>query len=423
MGGRDYLLEPGTEIGGAFRIIRPLGKGGMGQVYLAEHMNTLRRRALKIVLPDQKTNTVDVERFNREARATHGLATPHIAEIIDANVDPHLDLRWIAMEFVDGQTLFDRVQEKGPLPFDLARQLAAQLRNGLGEAHAAGLVHRDLKPENMMLGRPRYPELPFELKILDFGLVKVIEDTRPRASSIFGGTPLWMAPEQLEMGEISPATDVWALGLIIYWSLTHLLYWRESKGTLPQLLEEVMYGPLHPPSQRAEEEGVRGVLPAGFDDWFARCVRRRPVERLPSAAEAMLALERLLQAHPVPPIPAPPGPDPLGKTEAGAATIKLIREGSPPFQRDYAADVEIGRGELYGVAPRDVVKAMPRSSFWIRFRNGTAYLEATSDVLPVSLNGRALPLGELVEVPRGPVPLQLGAITLRIAREYPPVTV
>src|SRR5690606_8893147 len=123
---------------------------------------------------------------------------------------------------------------------------------------------------------PRREGIPFTLKVLDFGVAALVHEASGKSTATQGvGSPLWMAPEQTNVGNVRPATDVWALGLLAYHFLTGSFYWRSAStegSTLTALLVEVMVEPLVPPSQRAAEQGRAQMLPRGFDTWFARCV-------------------------------------------------------------------------------------------------------------------------------------------------------
>jgi serine/threonine protein kinase len=197
------------------------------------------------------------------------------------------------------------------------REIFTQLCHALGAAHAANIVHRDLKPENVFLAESRRAGVPFTVKVLDYGIAKLVADVQTHHTSAMG-TPLWMAPEQTEAGgNICPATDVWALGLIAFRMLTGCYYWRvANSGTSSAmaLMREVVFEPLVSASARAAEYG-RSV-PHGFDEWFARCVARDIAARFPDARRAGDAIDAVLRGAPsmlsstagMPPIGATPAP-------------------------------------------------------------------------------------------------------------------
>jgi hypothetical protein len=170
-----------------------------------------------------------------------------------------------------------------------------QLCHGVGAAHALGIVHRDLKPENIFLARSRAAGARFIVKVLDFGIAKIVSEVRARTTEAMG-TPLWMAPEQTARGAaISPQTDVWALGLIAFFCLTGHLYWRSGEGegaSVQRVLRELLVDDLVSASARAHELGIR--LPHWFDSWFRRCVHREPQARFQNANAAGAALRQCI---------------------------------------------------------------------------------------------------------------------------------
>jgi len=173
-------LAAGQEFAG-FRIVRKLAEGGMGIVYVAEHLSTGRERALKLMRADVRTlDAKSMERFQREARVGAQIKSDHLVEVVDAGFEGHT--LWIAMELLEGETLEERLRRLGPLSRDVGSAVFTQLQHGLGHAHAQGLIHRDLKPENIFLEAPRRADVSFTVKILDFGiavlLARVVRATR-----------------------------------------------------------------------------------------------------------------------------------------------------------------------------------------------------------------------------------------------------
>jgi formylglycine-generating enzyme required for sulfatase activity len=157
-------------------------------------------------------------------------------------------------------------------------------------------VHRDLKPENIYLCVSKRRDVAFTAKILDFGIAKLVEDGMKKTGTQPLGSPLFMAPEQTDRkGKISPATDVWALGLITFYLLTGKSFWLGADGdSLPQLLREVVVDPIPPATERATELGVVDKLPEGFDAWFARCLDRDVDARWKNAGEATRAFAEIV---------------------------------------------------------------------------------------------------------------------------------
>ena len=294
-------LSPGTVFAQDYEILRPLAQGGMGAVYVARQRSTGKERALKVLLPEAVTNPRNREAFAQEARAGALIESPHVVEVVGAGVDEATGAPWLAMEFLKGETLADRVARQGPLSVTEAAALFEQLGDALGCAHAVGVVHRDLKPENVFVVPSSLKGVPFMVKVLDFGIAKFIAADRTSATATRAiGSPMWLAPEQAEAdAQLRPATDVWALGLLAFWCLTGRSFWKSanaSEVSITGLLMEIAVSPIPPASARAAELGIAVSLPPSFDAWFSRCVARAPSARYPEASAASRALLDLLTA-------------------------------------------------------------------------------------------------------------------------------
>jgi serine/threonine protein kinase len=287
-------LVPGQVLARDFRVIAPLAHGGMGAVYVVEQLSTGKRRALKVMLPQLVADARARERFHQESRIGGQIDSEHIVEVLGAGIDEGSGVPWLAMELLEGRDL-SSVREHGPLPHAEVHEILQQLGEGLGAAHAKGIVHRDLKPENLFVAISRRRGVPFTVKILDFGIAKLTQESRTTASATAAiGSPMWMAPEQTEQhARLRPATDVWAMGLIAFHLLTGRFYWRVANLPdlrLTALFTEVLVTPLEPASVRAQQLQVGHLIPPGFDGWFARCVDRDPEHRFPDARIAATAL-------------------------------------------------------------------------------------------------------------------------------------
>ncbi|HEY4118393.1 MAG TPA: serine/threonine-protein kinase, partial [Byssovorax sp.] len=293
-------LRPGTRLGGDYVVGRALAQGGMGAVYSAVQESTGAERALKVMHPSLVGEPRLRAMFDREARASARIASDHVVQVLAAGVDADTGSPWLVMELLDGETLAQAIDRAGALPFDDVRRIVSELCHGLGAAHTAlePLVHRDLKPENVFLARTKRRDGAWSVKLLDFGIAKVIDDARGAGTTMPAGTPMWMAPEQSEARSVvTPAADVWALGLVVFRATTGEHYWKVARRATSfpagALLKEVLIDPIVPASERAAELGVLALLPPGFDGWFARCVDRDPAARFPDAEAARAAFERV----------------------------------------------------------------------------------------------------------------------------------
>ncbi|MFO0609891.1 MAG: serine/threonine-protein kinase [Polyangiales bacterium] len=289
-------LAPGTTFAKDFRVERTLGVGGMGAVYEATLTETGQRVALKLMHPSQIADAKLRQRFAQEARVGAWIGSPHIVDVVRAGVDES-GVPWLAMELLQGHTLASKLQRYLPaqgLPHDEAWLVLAQLCRGLIAAHEKGVVHRDLKPENVFVTSSPRADAPFTVKILDFGIAKRIDPATPESNRTTAiGTPLWMAPEQNEVTEITPAADVWAVGLVCFRMFTGRFYWlaaNEPELNLGWLFHELVTEALVPASVRAEMLGCELLLPMKFDAVFSRCVARDPRQRFANARELAEAL-------------------------------------------------------------------------------------------------------------------------------------
>jgi formylglycine-generating enzyme required for sulfatase activity len=206
-------LSPGTRLG-RYEVRSLLGAGGMGEVYLAYDHDLERDIAVKVLRDGAAESSDRVRRFVQEAKAASGLHHPNVAHVYE--IGTHDDLRFIAMEIVEGETLRERVA-RGPLSIDDALAIGLQIAAALAAAHKAGIVHRDIKPENVIISSDGYA------KVLDFGLAKLREirgedaatllKTRPGVAM---GTLGYMSPEQISGDDVTPAADVFSLGVVLY---------------------------------------------------------------------------------------------------------------------------------------------------------------------------------------------------------------
>jgi serine/threonine-protein kinase len=269
-----------------YRLGRPLGTGGMGEVYLAEHHLLKRPCAIKLIRADRAGDPTALARFEREVQATARLSHPNTVEIYDYGRTDDGTFYYV-MEYLRGLTLEDLVARHGPLPPGRAVYLLRQACGALAEAHGAGLIHRDLKPGNLFAARRG--GLHDIVKLLDFGLVKPQDDDERDAGmsreGFVRGTPQYMAPEQVTgAGAIDRRCDLYALGGVAYFLLTGRPPFDGPNAVAVMIAQA--RDPVEPPS------GLRPEVPADLEAVVLRCLAKAPGDRFPDAE----ALERALAA-------------------------------------------------------------------------------------------------------------------------------
>jgi eukaryotic-like serine/threonine-protein kinase len=163
-------LAPNTIFASDYRVVEPLAEGGMGSVYVVEQVSTMRRRALKVMLPQLVSDPKSRERFTREATVASQVESDHIVEVLAAGVDEGTRMPFLVMELLSGRTLAERVEQDGACSLDETIAIVTQMGHALAAAHHAGIVHRDLKPENVFLTKTRRSDAAFMVKLLDFGI-------------------------------------------------------------------------------------------------------------------------------------------------------------------------------------------------------------------------------------------------------------
>jgi len=290
-------LTTGSIFAADFRVVRAIAEGGMGSVYEVEQLSTGAARALKIMHPQLVNDERLKQRFVQEAKVGALIESDHVVTVVGAGIEPQTGTPWLAMELLRGETLASLVTRRGSLALWEVREIFVQLCHALTAAHNAGIVHRDLKPENIFLSVPRREGIAFTVKVLDFGIAKLVAEAHHTHTAAIG-TPLWMAPEQTEVGQaIRPATDVWPLGLIAFYLLTGFHYWRIANAerlSAAALLREVVLEPIVAPSDRAAMYSRGDRIPAGFDAWFAKCVCREVDQRFQDARQVREGIESVI---------------------------------------------------------------------------------------------------------------------------------
>ncbi|HEX3085771.1 MAG TPA: serine/threonine-protein kinase, partial [Pyrinomonadaceae bacterium] len=220
---QDSDLEEGETIG-PYIVEKRIGRGGMGDVYLARDERLGRQIALKLLPKSFEDHQDWVGRFQHEARAASSISHPNVAHIYE--VGEFRGRHYIAMEYIDGETLRMHLRNRGPLPVAEAVDIVTQVARALTAAHSAGVLHRDIKPDNVMLHRDGY------VKVLDFGLAKstgpfksqtsggVLSSVVTTEAGIIVGSPAYMSPEQARGFDLDYRSDLWSLGVVFYELLT-----------------------------------------------------------------------------------------------------------------------------------------------------------------------------------------------------------
>jgi serine/threonine-protein kinase len=315
---------------GRYRLVELLGRGGMGSVYRAEDPRLGRDVAIKLLRDDALRDERARQRLRDEARALSRLVHPGIATLFDFDRDEAHD--FLVMEFVPGETLAATLAA-GPLPETRARTIALEVADALRAAHEQGLVHRDLKPANIVI-TPRG-----RAKVLDFGLVRVLDDTAVEGLSqaqtvsspgAIAGTLAYMAPEQVRGERADARTDLHALGLLLF----EMIAGRRAFGAdnVAALVYEIAHAP--PPRLADARPGVS----ADLDRVVARCLEKDPGRRFPDAATLVRALRGETAASEAAAVAMPhaPAPRAAGQSIGSIAVLPFANRSGDPAQEFFA---------------------------------------------------------------------------------------
>jgi serine/threonine protein kinase len=363
---REAVVKTGDMVEGRYRIIKTLGAGGMGTVFLAEHALIKRRVAMKILHQDLATDAHVVERFMNEARAAGTLGHPNIVESTDMGFT-HDHVPYIVFEYLEGSLLTDEIYRVGGLPVRRAVWIATQIASALEAAHRASIVHRDLKSDNIFLTDK--DDALDHVKVLDFGVSRFLE-AEERQRNMVVGTPEFMAPEQItDPGHVDKRADIYALGVILYEMLTArrpfsvdddpqlLMHHIVHKAPPPLLRNEVPHGlsAIILDKLLAKDRDARyqtmGDVMAALEQFITRgdgtpMPRRRsaPIIPIPSTAGAFEDQQETSARLPKPvPMRHTPYPETLDTPIAmGQVSLPM----PPALKRTYA---------LYGIAGAGVV--------------------------------------------------------------------
>ncbi|GAA4636774.1 hypothetical protein GCM10023196_087850 [Actinoallomurus vinaceus] len=276
------MVQRKVKLAGRYRLEEPLGRGGMGEVWRGVDLRLRRPVAVKILPLTIGAEPAGVARFRREAEVAATLNHPGITTVFDIDEHPHGDERWLflVMELMVGRDLRHLLDAnpKG-LPIEQARELAVQVTDALAAAHRRGVVHRDIKPANLFLleeGR---------VKICDFGIARLADATKITATGSSAGTPLYMAPEQIQGGQVDQRTDLYAFGCVLYELLTGATWVDTDSHVGAVLYQHLNESPAPPRSLRAE-------IPEHLDTLVLDLLAKRPDDRPQDAASVAERLRR-----------------------------------------------------------------------------------------------------------------------------------
>ncbi|HNN91216.1 MAG TPA: serine/threonine-protein kinase, partial [Pseudomonadota bacterium] len=277
---RHGVFEVGYVFHGNYRVVRVLGRGGMGTVLEVEHTRLPRRLALKVMTSPVSAASEDMLRFRREAETLASLNHPNLVVVFDWNVTDDEHLPYLVMELLTGEDLAQVLKRSGALQQQVAISILAQAINALEVVHSHGIVHRDLKPANLFVCKNGV--IPHFIKVLDFGIAKNCQSNSALVTNnlVLMGTPAYMAPEQArgDLGPVGPRTDQFALGLVLYEMLTGCpAFYRPSEAAMTTLF-------------RVMHEEPKPLPDAAMNAAVMRALRKRPDERYQSLAEFLRAV-------------------------------------------------------------------------------------------------------------------------------------
>jgi serine/threonine protein kinase len=331
-GAGDDLV--GSIIGERYHVIRKLGQGGMGQVYLAEHVKMRRMSAVKVMHPAMVHDADAISRFNREAANASRINHPNVAGIYDFGETPE-GLIYLAMELIEGESLTDLVKRHGQLPVHRAAEITRQTAEALTVAHEMGIVHRDLKPDNIMIAKGR-DGLDL-VKVVDFGIAKAgdVESQKVTRTGMVVGTPEYMSPEQLAGDRMDGRSDLYSLALVAFNMLTGKLPFPSDSAQTsmimrltdrPKTLAEMMPGVQWPAEVQAvmdraleRDAALRYATAIDFGRALHGALLRMPRESLTMTGTLMMNEGTTPMTMPAPALVAPPAPA-VG-TQTGAPAI------------------------------------------------------------------------------------------------------
>ncbi|MEX0690917.1 MAG: protein kinase [Gemmatimonadales bacterium] len=282
----------GSVVAERYHITKKLGEGGMGAVYLGEHVKMGRKSAIKVMSQSMANDPDSIARFNREAANAARINHPHVCAIYDFGETPD-GVIYLAMEFIEGEALTDLIEREGALAPQRAVKIIRQAGEGLQTAHDMGIVHRDLKPDNIMIAQNRDGDV---VKVVDFGIAKAMgpeEGQNVTKTGLVVGTPEYMSPEQLSGDKLDGRSDIYSLALVFYRMLTGDLPFQADSA------QEVMIKRLTDEPAPLNDTMPEGNFPAALQQVMDRALARMPSERYASAAQFAKDAEAAVSGMPM----------------------------------------------------------------------------------------------------------------------------
>ena len=367
------VLDPliGRTVGGRYRLISRLGTGGMSSVYLARHVMIDRLMAIKTLRRDLAVDPIQRERFLGEARAVNRINHDNIVEITDFGESDD-GMVYLVMEYVPGESLL-KTMGSGPFPALRALDIAEQIASALSRAHQMGVVHRDLKPENIIVlqkrGRPDF------VKVLDFGIAKIMDAPSMTGSQQIFGTPGYIAPEYIQSAHIDGRADLYSLGVILYEMVTAALpFDYEYPGDL--LVKHVTEQPIP----------LRVRLPSvepPVEEFVLRCLRKSPQDRFRDAFHFLAELTKVRER-----LGSEVSWGALGEPLSSAKRAALY---APTAAEGLERDVPATEGPSGAVTPVVAQEALSSSS---EARRTTREYDRISIPVPPPIDGTGVPIEE-----------------------------
>jgi len=330
-----------TRIDGRYTIERPLGSGGMAEVFLARDGVLDRDVALKVLRGQYAGDEEFYERFRREATSAAGLSHPNIVQVYDRGEAPD-GTCYIAMEYVSGGTLKERLDERGPMEPERALAVAGQVAEALWAAHERGVIHRDIKPQNILITDMGH------LKVTDFGIARAASAATISATNAVFGTAGYLSPEQALGEPATPRSDLYSLGIVLYELLTGVVPYR-ADNPVAVCMKHVTE-PLTPPRR------LDHTIPEAVDALVVKMLAKDPADRPASATELLDDIEGVRRGAP-PPAPTPrTGTPRIGarKTAAPTDQTTAATAGAATTAADTATTAPVAGGQRTRFASRPV---------------------------------------------------------------------